>query len=243
MTAPSELSSELRILHWNVHSWLDPATRRSNTEALLDLLAEHAPHVATLVEVNEPWGEPSRVADVAARGGYSYVFAPVLEYGEAGSRGGFGNAVMSRIPVTAAQQRLVTWPPTLYDGTEPSEPRALLLVTVQPREGHLVRIGATHLPQGNASSRATALENLTMQMNELPAPWIICGDFNAAPDAWLAPSSPFSVAPTQPAPTHPIGEPRRCIDYAVGSTGSRVSGRVLDSPGSDHLPVLVTLTV
>jgi endonuclease/exonuclease/phosphatase family metal-dependent hydrolase len=239
MTTPSEL----RILHWNVHSWLDPATRRSNTEALLDLVAEHAPHVVTLVEVNETWDEPSRVADVAARGGYSYVFAPVLEYGERESRGGFGNAVMSRIPVTAAQQRLVTWPPTLYDGTEPSEPRALLMVTVQPRDGCLLRVGATHLPQGDASSRGTALDNLKARMDEMPGPWLVCGDFNAAPDAWLAAPSPFPVAPAQPAPTHPTDRPRRCIDYAVGSPGSNLSGRVLDSPGSDHLPVLVTLTV
>jgi endonuclease/exonuclease/phosphatase family metal-dependent hydrolase len=236
-------SSELRILHWNVHSWVDPATRQSNTGALLNLLHEHAPHVATLVEVNETWGEPFRVADVAARAGYASVFVPVLEFGEGGSRGGFGNAIISRIPITAAQQRLVTWPPTLYDGTEPSEPRALLTVAVQPRDGCTVRIGATHLPQGNASSRSTALDSLTTQMHELPDPWLICGDFNTAPDAWLASPSPFPVAPTQPAPTHPIDQPRRCIDYAVGSPGSRLSGRVLDSPGSDHLPVLVTLTV
>ena len=233
-------ASELRVLHWNVHSWLDPATEQVNTEALLHLLGEHAPHVVTLVEVNETWGEPSRVAEVAARGGYAHVFAPAFEYGEGGSRGGFGNAILSRIPITAVQQRLVTWPPTVYDGTEPSEPRALLIVTIQPRDGGILRIGATHLP---LSRRGIALDNLTMQMNDLPAPWLVCGDFNAAPDAWLEASSPFSVAPAQPAPTHPTNEPRRCIDYAVGSPGSRLSGRVLDSPGSDHLPVLVTLTV
>src|ERR1019366_8793421 len=46
-----------RILHWNIHSWQDPAGA-PNAEAVTALIRDTRPHVVSLGEVNEPWGAP-----------------------------------------------------------------------------------------------------------------------------------------------------------------------------------------
>lgn len=48
---------QLRILHWNIHSWRDSSST-SNLEAIADLISGIDPHVVSLVEVDEPWGQP-----------------------------------------------------------------------------------------------------------------------------------------------------------------------------------------
>ena len=64
MTSPDELS----ILHWNVHSWRDEAGR-PNHEAVLRLIGQTSPDMVSLVEVNEPWGRPAALRDLAGPAG------------------------------------------------------------------------------------------------------------------------------------------------------------------------------
>ena len=42
--------------------------------------------------------------------------------------------------------------------------------------------------------------------------------------------------------SHPAALPVRAIDYCVASPGLPVTARVLDAPGSDHLPVLAEIS-
>jgi len=62
-------SDDLRILHWNIHSWRDPSGH-ANVAAVADLIGQTAPDIVSLAEVGEAWGAPGSLRDLAARGGY-----------------------------------------------------------------------------------------------------------------------------------------------------------------------------
>jgi hypothetical protein len=49
---------ELRVLHWNIHSWRDTGGE-PNSEGIVDLIREIRPDAVSLVEVDESWGMPS----------------------------------------------------------------------------------------------------------------------------------------------------------------------------------------
>ena len=114
---------ELRVLHWNIHSWVDPETRSSNLDAVAELIRATSPDVVSFVEVNQRWGSASPLAELAERGGYSWIFAPAFEYGDTAPTGGFGNAILSRPPVRAVTQRQLTWPVTCTTAPSSSLPR------------------------------------------------------------------------------------------------------------------------
>jgi endonuclease/exonuclease/phosphatase family metal-dependent hydrolase len=236
-------AGELLVLHWNIHSWRD-ARGQPNPAAVAALLARHRPDVVSLTEVSEPWAAPSVLPRLARDAGYAWFFTPAVEMGgDATGRDvparGYGNALLTRLPVLAAQQWRLTWPARVYDGTEPSEARTLALVRVAAG-GTAVWAGSTHLPAGREEARAAALRRLTEVTGQLGPPWLICGDFNTRASRWLRRGQPLAVAPRRPPrPTYPARLPVRAIDYGLASPGVRLRARVLHVTGSDHLPVLV----
>jgi len=154
------------------------------------------------------------------------------------SGGGFGNALLARVPVTAVQQWRVYTPAAGYDGSEPSEPRSLILARLE-LNGTLIWLGSTHFPRADAPARRLAarrLQRLTAGMDE---PWLICGDFNAPPASCFGENTWFRVSPDPVQPTYPASHPAEAIDYCLSTVGSTVSATVLPAPGSDHLPLLI----
>lgn len=224
----------LRILHWNIHSWHDDAGV-SNVDAVTELVRATEPHVVSLVEVDESWGSPSRLGAVAERCGYASIFAPVLEFGQDRPVGGFGNALLSRLPITAVRQRQLVWPSTIYDGTEPSELRAVVFAKLGP-----LWVGSTHLPRSSAEARTAALQRVKAVTQELDGAWLLCGDFNAPAAEWIARDEPVVVAPDVQ-PTYPAKEPVEAIDYCVASPHVSLDAKVLSASGSDHLAVLAVV--
>jgi len=240
MTGP-DTSVALSAVHWNVHGWVDPVTGRSNVAEVESLIREMSPDVVSLVEVDETWGEPSRVVSVADRCGYAVVFPPVFEYGQpTGATGGFGNAILSRLPVEVVLHRQLTWPDSVYQGSEPTERRAVVLVRLHHEVGRLW-VGSTHLPAGDADARAAAVHALTDALSGLIEPWVVAGDFNAEPSTW--PDLAAMARVRMPSPTWPADDPRTVIDYAVASPHLDVALQTLEREGSDHLPVSLTVRV
>jgi endonuclease/exonuclease/phosphatase family metal-dependent hydrolase len=139
---------------WNVHGWRD-AAGRPNVQAVAELIRATRPDAVTLVEVDEPWGLPSCLGRVARECGYSWAFAPSFEYGDEDRGGGFGNALLARVPVTAVQQWRLYAPPGGYDGSEPSEPRSVILARLG-LNGTSVWLGGTHFPRADAAARQFA---------------------------------------------------------------------------------------
>jgi endonuclease/exonuclease/phosphatase family metal-dependent hydrolase len=229
----------LRILHWNVHGWQD-AAGHSNVQAVAELVRTTKPDAVSLVEVDEPWGRPSSLDTVARECGFSWVFGPSFEYREEDSGGGFGNALLARMPVTAVQQWRVHAPPGGYDGSEPSEPRSVILARLG-LSGTPFWLGSTHFPRADAAARQHAADRLQQLTGYLDEPWLICGDFNAPPASCFGEHSRLQVSPDPVQPTYPVTQPAEAIDYCLAAAGSTVSATVLQAMGSDHLPLLVTI--
>jgi endonuclease/exonuclease/phosphatase family metal-dependent hydrolase len=218
----------MRILHWNIHSWTDVAGR-PNAQAVADLIRDAAPDVVSLTEVNEPWGRPETLSRIS---GYTWIFAPSVEFG---SRG-YGNALLTRVPVTAVQHVCVYSPEHGYQGTEPTETRSATVARLSSG-GMSVWVGSTHFPATLPDRRETAARTLRRLARGLGEPWIICGDFNA-PAAELFAGLPAYPDPAEP--TYPAGAPATAIDYFLTSPGMDVKAEVLPAVGSDHLALLAT---
>jgi endonuclease/exonuclease/phosphatase family metal-dependent hydrolase len=227
---------ELVILHWNVHSWRD-TSGQPNLDAVIGLVTGLNPDVVSLVEVNEPWAAAVSVPELARQAGYSWIFFPTVEFGRDAPARGYGNALLSRLPVVAAQQWRLTWPPAVYDGTEPSESRSVALVRVS-LPAATVWAGSTHLPSTSRRARAAALRRLTAVTQGLDRPWVICGDFNTAPSQWIRHGQPIVTGPHPARPTFPARSPIKALDYCIASPGVSLHARPLKTAGSDHLPLL-----
>ena len=234
-------NDQLRLLHWNIHSWRD-ASGASNLDAIVDLVRETDPQVVSLVEVDEPWGMPNTLHELAAHIGYAWVFIPSFEFGDQELVGGFGNALLTTLPVLAVQQWQLLWPAKLYDGTEPSEGRSVVFAQLGFGQSS-VWCGSTHLPRGDAQARTNALHRLTELTRELDSPWLLCGDFNTPAESWLDRTGSVVVCPEPAQPTYPTDEPTEAIDYCVASPGLPVTGKILEVGGSDHLPVVVWVRI
>jgi endonuclease/exonuclease/phosphatase family metal-dependent hydrolase len=235
----TDASIVLNVVHWNVHGWVDPATGGSNAAEVESLLHDVSPDVVSLVEVDEAWGEPSRVMSVADRCGYFAAFPPVFEYGRpTGPVGGFGNAVLSRLPIEVVLHRQLTWPDSVYQGSEPTERRGVVLVRVTTEGGRLW-FGSTHLPAGDADARTSGVHRLADVLIGLAEPWVVAGDFNAEPSTWPDVSAMARVG-VLPA-TRLFDDRGMAIDYAVASPDLHIAVQALERHGSDHLPVSVTV--
>src|SRR5437868_9107535 len=154
MSVEPSAGDRLRILHWNIHSWRD-AAGVSNAQAVSTLIADTDPHVVSLVEVGEPWGQPETLAAVASELGYAWLFAPSFEFGDDAPRGGFGNALLTKLPVLAVQHWQLLWPTMVYDGNEQSEQRSVVFAKLN-FSGTPLWAGSTHLPRSDASARRQA---------------------------------------------------------------------------------------
>lgn len=236
-TANQNQVDELRILHWNIHSWRDDAGA-SNLEYVVDLVQATRPHIVSLVEVDESWETSPVLGELANHGGYASIFVPTFEFGQDAPAGGFGNALLTKLPILAVQQRHLIWPPKLYDGSEPSEPRSVVFAKLQT-SAEALWIGSTHLPRSDVGVRADALHRLITIAQNLAESWVLCGDFNTPASSWFD-SYPFlKVYPEAAEPTYPTSEPAESIDYCVVSPELSIQAKVMTAGGSDHLPVLV----
>ena len=232
-----------------MHSWRD-AGGAPNGDAVAAVIQQTAPDVVSLVEVNEPWAAPATLGDVAERCGYSWTFVPSIEFGTEPSGRGYGNALLTRMPVTAVQQLSVFTPSQRYDGTEPNETRSVLLARLGvsgPQlglAGRPVWAGATHFPASHRASRKEAARAILELARQLSTPWIIAGDFNAAPSALFAGRVDLlRVYPESAEPTFPAHRPRVPIDYFLTSPNVTMKAEVLPAQGSDHLPLLGTARI
>ena len=146
-------------------------------------------------------------------------------------QGGFGNAILSRSAFRSVHQRQLL-PPSLYDGTEPTEPRAVLLAELVDSS---IVFGSTHFPRYDSELRHSAGRRLVRLLDALERSFLICGDFNQPADSWMTGS--IVIAPAGAPPTYPTTEPVEAIDYVLVKDVAVVSATAEDNRASDHYPV------
>lgn|SRR5690606_9571541 len=149
--------------------------------------------------------------------------------------GYYGIAILSRYPLAKVERIYL---PKTENG---KEQRAVLVASVEYREGEYVTFACTHLDYTNTEERQVQVEKLNAVLLNSPHPVIVAGDFNATPDAKEISEgmSAWKVA-SNLEPTIPANAPHHTIDYifcypkttwhVVTSVTSRVEL-------SDHLPV------
>jgi endonuclease/exonuclease/phosphatase family metal-dependent hydrolase len=228
--------SDLSVLHWNIHCWKD-ADDSPNLDSVTEFVGDVRPQVVSLVEVDESWGAPLILGQMAERLGYSWLFVPAFDYWPDSPTKGFGNALLTTVPVLSFQQWPISTPELFFDGSEPSEARTIALLKLK-HGGEPVWIGATHLPWSDATARQHAMRRVILITKKLHGNWIICGDFNAPESSWPSDDLSHMVFTSPASPTYPADDPAKTIDYCISSPGISLQVTTLTAKGSDHLPVL-----
>lgn len=169
------IETRLRVLTWNLWWRFGPwEARQPAIEATLRSLD---PDVVALQEVWDD-GTTNQAAELAAAlGGYHHIYSATLE--RDGVR--FGNAVLSRWPIASSQWRPLPAP----DASQ--EQRTVLRADVDGPRGP-IQLFCTHLNWrfDESAVRQEQVRAIARFVKESPArsfPPILCGDFNAPPDA------------------------------------------------------------
>ncbi len=228
-TAIAGNSDPLKLLLANVY------TGNRNQELLLDFVQQEKPDIVVLQEAGETWLEAFRTL----RPRYPYVVPAPRD-------DPFGNVLFSRIPLKRSQ--VVHLGPL---GT-PS-----ILIEFVYRE-QVVSLLSTH-PYPPVSARGAAFRNsqldaVTKFFQPYPSPRILIGDLNMTPwsphftrlldalnlkDARIG----FGILPSWPT-TFSSSWFQIPIDHCLVTSDFQVLDTRIGPPiGSDHLPLLVTLTL
>jgi endonuclease/exonuclease/phosphatase family metal-dependent hydrolase len=169
------LETRLRVLTWNLWWRFGPWERRR--PAIAATLAELRPDVVALQEV---WGEPggtNLAAELAAELGYEHAYASRLALDGVD----FGNAVLSRWPITSSTATDLPAPP------DADELRLVLRADVDGPRGPF-QVFSTHL-NWRFDHSAVRQEQVRTIAEAVAAarprtfPPVLCGDFNAVPDS------------------------------------------------------------
>lgn len=232
------VNGRLSVLHWNIHSWKDDRNV-PNEAAVEGLIRDLGPDAVSLTEVSTAWGQARPLSEIGRRLGYKWVFVPALEFRGDPATEGYGNALLTKLPILAVQQWRVH-SPERFANNEPSEPRTVALAQLDVA-GTGVWVGSTHLPASQEADRSRALTRLTTLLGQLETPWLICGDFNTAAKTWRDElPADVTVVPRWRRATFPARpRPLRAIDYALVSPGLRARANVVNRKGSDHRAVFV----
>jgi endonuclease/exonuclease/phosphatase family metal-dependent hydrolase len=234
--------TRIRVMTWNIHHGEGHDGRLDLDRIAAVIRSENADLVA-LQEVDRGVNRTAGrdlPAELALLTGMTCVFSNNYHHGG----GEYGNAVLSRYPVT-------DWSNTHYTMLTPAEQRGVIRVRVAIAGRELVLFN-THFDaqRGDEERLSEAGQLLDIAGRHRGGPLLICGDFNATPgspvlagfeagfdDAW-------SLAGQGDGSTIPVTGPSRRIDYIWMGPGSgmRITRTwVPVTPASDHLPVVAEM--
>jgi len=243
-----DLKRDLRVATFNIH-------HGAGTDGVLDLrrvarvVESNGMEVVGLQEVDRHWSSRSDFVDQAAwlaeRLDMHVVYGANLDLDPAEPdqpRRQYGTAILSRYPI-------LEWRNTLLPRPEGGEQRGLLEAELMVR-GVPMRFAVTHLQHNSQTERVAQATRINELLAESDLPTVLVGDLNATPDApeigvlTSRLTDTWPVAGTGPGFTYSAEDPHKRIDYVLVSDGfTPTSAKVLDTDASDHLPVLVDLTL
>jgi len=175
---PPRVETTVRVLTWNV--WWRFGPWEARQPAILDTLRRIDADIICLQEVWETREGESQPRALAEALGYQHVAASGLDLELAPES--MGNAVLSRWPITAGRAGALPAPKGL------DELRTILRADIDGPRGRL-EVFCTHLnwrlDQSHVRQQqvAAACEFVASTRDGRSYPPILCGDFNAEPDA------------------------------------------------------------
>jgi endonuclease/exonuclease/phosphatase family metal-dependent hydrolase len=235
-----EAPATVRVLTYNIHHG-EGVDGKLDLSRIARVIKEAKPDLVALQEVDcqvDRSGRVNQPTELARLTGMEVVFGDNIAL----QGGTYGNAVLSRFPLTRHQNHLL---PRLDDG----EQRGVLEVEFQPTGGAKLLLLATHLdhrrPDGERLASAKKIGELIDQHGTTPA--ILAGDLNAEPDSAVLKEvlTRWTNTAPKPLPTIPVARPQRQIDYVLVRPAEQwrvVQAQVLEeSVASDHRALLVVL--
>jgi len=239
---------ELRFMSYNIQHGIDYLRQREllqkgqgDLEAIdLPLMAEVIRRAgADIVGLNEIRGRGStpyytdQAEQLAALLGYHCYFAQAITFPE----GPYGNAILSRFPLRAAQTIPIP-DPAVKDEDAYYETRCVLRARFAQAGGFTVLV--SHFGLAKAEARS-AVETVLGLVRQEQGPVILMGDFNLEPDSpILAPlmGEMEDTAKLFPCPllSFPSDQPQTKIDYILVKSAQALEADIPPAVASDHRP-------
>ena len=231
----------LRVLSYNIHHG-EGVDESLDLERIARVIRSVEPDLVALQEVDKGTERTNRIdqpGELSRLCGMQVVFERNIEF----QGGEYGNAVLSKLPIVSHENHLL---PLFDEG----EQRGVLEVRVDGGEGlGVVRFLSTHLDHRSGDEERLASARLINEITDRHAhlPTILAGDLNAPFDGVVLDCfrERWRVSNAEPAPTVPVGEPRRQIDFVLYRPEHRWESRetrVLDEAiASDHRAILAVL--
>ncbi|TWU48554.1 Endonuclease/Exonuclease/phosphatase family protein [Rubripirellula tenax] len=232
---------EVRVLSYNIHHG-EGVDHKLDLARIARVIASVRPDIVALQEVDKNVkrsGGVDQTAEIAKLTRMNFVFGENISL----QGGQYGNAILSRWPITQHANRLL---PNLDHG----EQRGVLQASVQePVTGTPVMILATHFDHrpddAERIASAQAINELVAKHRQTPA--ILAGDMNDGPGSktLLELKRHWTDNSDKPMPTIPVAQPTKQIDFVLfrpKELWSAIETRVLDETvASDHRAILTVL--
>lgn len=247
--------TQMKILTWNIQQglaadsplkfyryaaqYLIPSKKILNLDRIAEALQAEDADIAALQEVDSIClrSGTDQAEYIAKKAGYDHVATGI----NTGFRNIYrmGNATLSKHPFVRTENHALP---------EGIEQRGVLEAFISIYHS-LICVLNTHLSLGK-SAAALNLNHLFKIMpaglNTLQIPYIIAGDFNAAPEE-LSAMLPDNIRPAckQDTPTFPSWDPRKQLDHILvsGSLDALECDANHSYNGSDHLPLIARINV
>jgi endonuclease/exonuclease/phosphatase family metal-dependent hydrolase len=243
----------MKLLQWNV--WY-----QEDIDNILSTIRAVKPDILCLQELTTnfaPQKQRHTAEYLAEKLGMHCFFKAARETIDANGTHGFGNAIISRFPIISAKSRFIRRRNAREKAADDlAEPRVYLEATLNV-SGERLTVGTTHMSytaafRQTAAKRAEADKLLSILQTKRRR-FMIGGDFNALPRSYTirtigkhlrnaGPPYKESTWTTKPFSYGGFAANTRDwrIDYCFATPDIRVtSARIVETPYSDHLPLLV----
>jgi endonuclease/exonuclease/phosphatase family metal-dependent hydrolase len=242
-TSASNSPVLIRVMAYNIHHANPPSKPGLiDIDAIAKAIKDQNPDLVALQEVDANTirsGKFNQAEEIAKRLGMSFFFAKAIDH----EGGDYGVAILSKYPMSETKiSRLPT------EASTKGEPRVLATAKISLPGRKVIRFGSTHL---DAQKAAINRELQIKEINRITAgeklPFIIAGDFNAAPGSTVIQllDQSFTRTCQQCEFTIPVIKPNKTIDFIAFTPKSKFSVQsttvIPERYASDHLPVLGVL--
>lgn len=232
----------IKVMTYNVHHCNPPsAGDKIDVPAIARVINDQKPDLVALQEIDvntERSGKGvNQAKELAVLTGMYFAFGKAIDH----QGGDYGVAILSKFPIVDSSRI----PLPIPDGVK-GEPRTLLTVTVEVAKKKRLVFACTHLDL-KEETRVSQSRLIVNHLSTVKDPIVIGGDFNALIGGqsigYL--DTFFQRSCAECAPTIPVENPRRTIDFIMHRNGKKsklspISTVVIDEKyASDHLPVVV----
>ena len=231
----------LRVLCYNIHH-AEGVDRKLDVERIAGVIRSVEPDLVALQEVDQKVKRTQVVdqpAELAKLTKMQVVFGANIEL----QGGHYGNAVLSRFPITRQKNHLLP-------NIDRSEQRGVIEAEIKgPDSNEPLLLLATHLDfradERERLASAKAINELIAKHPNQPA--LLAGDLNATPDSKTLQQfeTKWTRANAKPMATVPVKQPTKQIDFILYRTRDRwkvIEVKVLDEAvASDHRAIFAVL--